>query len=77
MNVRRVFVPATIAAVRTIDPGEIRAVTLVLPETYEVEAAPYPIQDDMRPGNAFLVRPLGARTLTIRPLVVVSKLRTS
>ncbi len=67
MNVRRVFVPATIAAVRTIDPGEIRAVTLVLPEAFEIEATPYPIQDDMRPGNAFLARPLGARTLTIRP----------
>jgi hypothetical protein len=41
-------------------------VTLVLPEAFEVEGKPYPIRDVMRPGNAFLARPMGARTQKVR-----------
>jgi len=60
--VQEILVPAVLARVRTFDPGEIRAVTLVLPEVHEVEGAVYPIRDTMRPGNAFLAKPMGART---------------
>ena len=63
---RELFVPAVLTSVRTLDPGEIRAVTLVLPETLEVEGTKYPIRDTMRPGNAFLARPMGARTQKVR-----------
>jgi hypothetical protein len=56
------FVPARLAEVRTIDPGEIRAITLVLPEAHAVDGKDFPIRDTMRPGNAFLARPMGART---------------
>ena len=63
---REIFVPAVLAGVRTIDPGEIRAVTLALPEAFEVAGNSYPIRDVMRPGNAFLARPMGARTQRMR-----------
>lgn len=57
-----IFVPAVIADLRTIDPGEIRVVTLALPQEYKADGRTYPIQDHLRPGNAFLARPIGART---------------
>jgi hypothetical protein len=66
MNISEIFVPTVLTTVRTIDPGEIRAVTLALPQEYEVEGKTYPIRDSMRPGNAFLARPLGARTGKMR-----------
>lgn len=56
------FVPARLTEVHTIDPGEIRAVTLTLPDVHEVNGVRYPLRDTMRPGNAFLARPMGART---------------
>lgn len=62
MGMREIFVPAVITDLRTIDPGEIRAVMLALPQEYEVAGRTYPIQDRLRPGNAFLARPMGART---------------
>ena len=61
-NGKELFVPAVLADVRTIDPGEICGVTLVLPPEYEVDGKTLPIQDGMRPGNAFLAKPLGVRT---------------
>jgi hypothetical protein len=66
MNVKEIFVPAVLTDVRTIDPGEIRAITLVLPEAVELEGRLYPIRDAMRPGNAFLAKPMGARTQKVR-----------
>lgn len=62
MNGREIFVPAVLTEVRTIDPGEIRAVALTLPPEHEVAGRKYPIRDEMRPGNAFLAKPWGART---------------
>ena len=62
MSARELFVPAVVTTLRTIDPGEIRAVALVLPDEYEMAGTRYPIRDEMRPGNAFLARPVGART---------------
>jgi hypothetical protein len=66
MPAGEVFVPARITHVHTIDPGEIRLITLTLPETHEVAGVVYPIRDAMRPGNAFLARPIGARTAKLR-----------
>ena len=66
MPVGEVFVPARITKVETIDPGEIRLIALTLPETYESGGTTYQIQDEMRPGNAFLAKPLGARTAKLR-----------
>lgn len=62
MDIRENFVPAVLTELRTIDPGEIRAVALALPQEHEVAGKTYPIRDAMRPGNAFLAKPLGART---------------
>ena len=62
MPAGEVFVPARITNVQTIDPGEIRLVELTLPETHEMAGRLYQIRDNMRPGNAFLARPMGART---------------
>lgn len=66
MNLREILVPAVLTEVRTIDPGEIRRVTLVLPEAFEVDGTVYQVRDTMRPGNAFLTRPMGARTQKLR-----------
>lgn len=66
MPAGEVFVPAKITQVHTIDPGEIRQIALSLPETYEVGGIVYPIRDAMRPGNAFLAKPMGARTAKSR-----------
>ncbi len=66
MNGREILVPAVLAKLGTIDPGEIRVVTLVLPESHEIGGTVYPIRDQMRPGNAFLAKPFGARTDKLR-----------
>ncbi|MGH7255650.1 MAG: hypothetical protein ACREI3_07715 [Nitrospirales bacterium] len=63
---REQFVPATITTLHTIDPGEIRSVTLTLPSEWDLEGQRLPIRDTMRPGNAFLARPLGSRTGKLR-----------
>jgi hypothetical protein len=62
MPAGEVFIPARITKVQTIDPGEIRLVELTLPETYEIDGTVCVIRDAIRPGNAFLARPMGART---------------
>jgi hypothetical protein len=62
MPAGEVFVPARITKVQTIDVGEIRLVELTLPEAYEMAGTLCPIRDGMRAGNAFLARPMGART---------------
>ena len=61
-----IFVPAELADLQTIERGEIRAITLALPEQLDVAGVSYPVRDSMRPGNAFLARPLGARTEKLR-----------
>jgi len=66
MPVGEVFVPARITKVETIDPGEIRLVVLTLPEAYDIAGVLYPIRDAMCPGNAFLAKPMGARTEKLR-----------
>jgi hypothetical protein len=66
MPAGEVFVPARIVKVETIDPGEIRLVALTLPETYKSGETTYLVQDAMRPGNAFLAKPMGARTAKSR-----------
>jgi hypothetical protein len=63
---RELLVPAQLTSVHTIDLGEIRAIALTLPDTYEIEGKRYPIRDTIRPGNAFLARPTGMRTGKIR-----------
>ncbi|MDE0146352.1 MAG: hypothetical protein OXI53_02180 [Nitrospira sp.] len=63
---RELFVPARITDVYTYDPGEVRKVTLALPETFEVDGRPVPIRDRMHPGSAFLVKPFGVRTQKYR-----------
>lgn len=55
-------VGARIHQLRTIDPGEIRLVQLVLPEEIEIAGKRYAIRDTMRPGTAFLAKPWGDRT---------------
>ncbi len=62
MSRGHVLVPAVIEKVATIDPGEVRAVSLRLPDRVEIEGRTYSLSDGMRPGNAFLAKPLGART---------------
>ncbi|MCA9472342.1 MAG: hypothetical protein MRJ96_14115 [Nitrospirales bacterium] len=57
-----IVVPARLSRVTTVDPGEIRAIELTLPEQWEVEGKVYPVLDVMRPGNAFLTKPWGMRT---------------
>ena len=66
MNGREILVPAVLVSLRTIDPGEIRAITLLLPESHEIAGTAYPIRDQMRPGNAFLAKPFGVRTDKLR-----------
>ncbi len=66
MNGKEILVPAVLADLRTIDRGEIRAVTLVLPESHQIAGQVYPIRDRMRPGNAFLAKPFGGRTEKLR-----------
>ena len=61
-----VFIPARVTKVETIDPGEIRLVALTLPDTYEIGGTTYVVQDTMRPGNAFLAKPMGSRTAKFR-----------
>jgi len=63
---RELFVPARITLVETYDPGEVRKVAFTLPETFEVDGRPVPIQDRMCPGSAFLVKPFGVRTQKYR-----------
>ncbi len=53
---------ARIHQLRTIDPGEIRLVQLILPEQIELAGTFYEIRDVMRPGTAFLAKPWGERT---------------
>jgi hypothetical protein len=66
MPAGEIFVPARVVKVETIDPGEIRLVALTLPQIYESGGATYLVQDAMRPGNAFLAKPMGARTAKFR-----------
>ncbi len=63
---RALFVPARVTDVRTVDPGEVRKITLTLPDTVDIEGRPVPVRDRMRPGAAFLVRPFGVRTQKYR-----------
>lgn len=63
---REIFVSAELTQVRTIDPGEIRAITLTVPKEVDIVGARYPIRDEIRPGNAFLAKPWGARTRKLR-----------
>ncbi|MXX11750.1 MAG: hypothetical protein F4201_09780 [Nitrospira sp. SB0677_bin_15] len=63
---RELFVPARITDVYTYDLGEVRKVTLTLPETFDVDGRPVPIRDRMHPGSAFLVKPFGVRTQKYR-----------
>lgn len=63
---RELFVPARITDVTTYDPGEVRKITLTLPETFELDGRPVPICDRMPPGSAFLVKPFGIRTQKYR-----------
>jgi hypothetical protein len=66
MPADEVFVPARITQVRTIDPDEIRLIALTLPDRCEIAGKTYRIVDGIRPGNAFLARPMGARTAKSR-----------
>ncbi len=56
-----IFVPAVVANVRAIDPGEVSVVEIALPSEYEIEGVKYPIRDRMSPGTAFLAKPYGVR----------------
>jgi hypothetical protein len=57
-----IFIPARITNMQSIDLGEIREISLTLPKEYEIDGTTYPVQDEMRPGTAFLAKPFGART---------------
>lgn len=59
---RELFIPARISDVHTYDPGEVRKVTLTLPDAFEVDGRSVPVRDRMRPGAAFLAQPFGVRT---------------
>lgn len=63
---RELFVPARITDMKTYDPGEVRKVAFMLPETFEVDGRLIPVCDRMRPGGAFLVKPFGVRTQKYR-----------
>lgn len=41
-------------------------IRLSLPETYDIDGKRYPVRDRMHPGNAFLTKPMGARTAKVR-----------
>lgn len=62
MYPKECFVPAVITNIHTYDPGELRKVELTIPSHIEHEGRLYPIRDSMRPGTAFLAKPLGIRT---------------
>ena len=66
MPTNEVFVPATISKIQFLDPGELCSVALTLPSEHEVDGKRYPVRDVMRPGNAFLAMPFGARTEKLR-----------
>jgi len=63
---QELFVPAVITKVHTFDPGEFRKIELTLPPEFEVQGKTYPIHDRMRPGTAFLAKPMGVRTTRFR-----------
>ncbi len=60
------FIPATITKLKSIDLGEIRELSLTLPQACLMDGQSCPIGDDMRPGTAFLAKPFGARTQKFR-----------
>lgn len=66
MPTNEVFVPTTITKIQFLDPGELCSLSLALPREHEVDGKTYPVRDVMRPGNAFLARPFGARTEKLR-----------
>ena len=55
-------VSARIGKLEVIDPGEIRCVQLLLPQTVEINGRCFSLLDTMRPGTAFLGKPWGSRT---------------
>ena len=59
---RALFIPARITNVRTYAPGEVRKISLMLPDSVEIDGRSVPVHDRMRPGAAFLVKPFGSRT---------------
>src|SRR6185295_10830574 len=64
--IQEIVIPAQLTEVRTIDPGEIRVVRLSLPEAYDLDGKRYPVRDRIHPGNAFLTKPMGARSGKVR-----------
>ncbi len=60
------FVPSTIRDLEILDPGELCRVSLLLPSHLDVGGTTFRIQDDMRPGTAFLGKPWGSRTQKYR-----------
>lgn len=62
-----IFVPAVVSYLRFFEEKEIRAFELALPHDFEVGGRRYPIADRIRPGNAFLAKPFGARTKKWQP----------
>ncbi|MDR4492931.1 MAG: hypothetical protein AB7P17_01885 [Nitrospirales bacterium] len=61
-----VFVSSIIQDLEVLDPGELCRVSLLLPSHVEVDGQAFRIQDDMRPGTAFLAKPFGVRTQKYR-----------
>ena len=60
------FVPATIKELEILEPGELCRVCLSLPTHVDVNGKSFSLQDHMRPGTAFLLKPRGARTQKYR-----------
>lgn len=61
-----VFVPARIEVLEVLEPGELCRVALSLPDRIDLEGTAYAMQDLMRPGTAFLVKPYGMRSCRFR-----------
>lgn len=61
-----IFVSSIIQDLEILDPGELCRVSLLLPRHIEVDGQDFRIQDEMRPGTAFLVKPWGTRTQKYR-----------
>ena len=53
MSYKDIFIPATLSKLKTIDPGEIREVTLTVPQECMIDGKSCPVRDEMRPGMAF------------------------
>jgi hypothetical protein len=52
------FVPAKVTKLRRLEPGDLRLIELTLPTFLTIDGKEHPIQDGLRPGSEFWIKPL-------------------